>query len=67
VKITETVDRECCHPTRDLKLYQGLRFKDAGNRKYHFCVHCGQFWTWNRAAGEMDGGLEKVMVLTSEP
>ncbi len=65
MKITETIERECCHPQHDLKLYQGIAIK--GERNPKFCVHCGQIWIWTRRAGEMDGGYEKVTISVVYP
>lgn len=37
MKITETIERECCQP-QDLKPYLGK----ADSKGVKFCVHCGQ-------------------------
>ena len=62
MKITETVERECCSWRTDLKIYRGrpiLGYTEKVNR-LRFCVHCGQLWHWIRAPGEMDAGYEKL-------
>ena len=41
MKITETIKRECCDKTNDLKPYLG----DPKN-KIMFCIFCGQLWKW---------------------
>jgi DNA-directed RNA polymerase subunit M/transcription elongation factor TFIIS len=70
MKISETVERECCHCQHDLKTYRGKPIGDLGESfgKIRFCVHCGQLWRWYRAPGEMDGGLEKITIVkTGDP
>ncbi len=57
-KITETIERECCHPTKDLKKYSGVHM--YGFKKLWFCQHCGQLHHHIRRAGEMDAGFEPV-------
>lgn len=58
VKIKETIERDCCHPTHDLKPYKGRYL--YGFKKLLFCDKCGQLHFWVRRAGEMDGGYEMV-------
>lgn len=55
MKVTETVQRECCQP-RDLKPVEGTprRGRDA---EYVFCVHCGKWHEYDSfmdAAGSRD-------------
>jgi hypothetical protein len=53
MKIKETIERECCE-RKDLKP------TIAYNKKWQFCVHCGQLWRWDR---EFDGaGGSDVLV-----
>ena len=55
MKITETIERECCHPD-DLVKYQGVSGIPAV-LKPKFCKHCGQLWILERftdAAGDSD-------------
>lgn len=62
MKITETIERECCDHRKDLIVYKGLlsgRYID----KPRFCKHCGQVWQFVRytdAAGRMDERWVKV-------
>jgi hypothetical protein len=66
MKITESLTRDCCHPTKDLRKYGGKPIGDLPKDKaVMFCVHCGQLWRWHRAPGEMDGGLDRVTILTT--
>lgn len=65
MKITEQVERECCHPSKDLAVYKGKPIGDLPNTTVRFCVHCGQLWRWYRAPGEMDGGLDKITIVTT--
>jgi hypothetical protein len=67
MKITETIERECCKWPDDLKDYFGKRpegFPSAGGSKgkIWFCKHCGQLWHMDRALGEMDYGLEQLII-----
>lgn len=61
MKITETIERECCAPG-DLKQYQGL-MKCPGHRpKFRFCTYCGQLWMLVREmgpAGSMEDNWER--------
>ena len=46
MKITETIERECCHPQHDLRDYKGVNVdkNTIRNLKGKFCVYCGQVW-----------------------
>ena len=60
MKIKETIERECCHPSRDLMAF-AEHCAEAG--KYRWCKHCGRWWTTERrmdAAGGMDSELVKM-------
>ena len=62
MKITETIERECCVPGKDLVEYKGLLSGKHIN-KPQFCKHCGQVWQIERytdAAGRMDERWVKV-------
>jgi hypothetical protein len=61
MNINETITRDCCHPTKDLKLVQASRAGSLPKRTW-FCSHCGQLWHYVRKPGEMDGGLEQLIV-----
>lgn len=61
MKITETIERECCQPN-DLAQYQGNPIMSHSKHPFKFCKHCGQVWAWVRSAGEIDGGLERVVL-----
>lgn len=69
MKITETIERECCAP-KDLKPYKGKLFVEslsAGmtSKRLSFCVHCGQIWVEARQmgpAGDTEYHLEKVEI-----
>ncbi len=62
--VTESTDRECCDPYRDLNPYCPItedesKIKYTGGRfKYHFCVHCGQLWTTERHMDASGNGYE---------
>ena len=45
MKITETIERECCQP-QDMRPYKGdCTDKNwMRNIKPLFCIHCGQIW-----------------------
>lgn len=43
MKITETVERECCEP-KDLKKYHGVLKSAHPEADLFFCVHCGEIW-----------------------
>lgn len=60
MKITETIDRECCSWPNDLKPVKGM--KVPGADKSWFCVHCGRLWHSIRKPGEMDAGLEPIEI-----
>lgn len=42
MKITETIERECCNREKDMKTYNGTGAPGIGVR--WFCIHCGQLW-----------------------
>jgi hypothetical protein len=65
MKITETIERDCCHQ-KDLLPYKGVR-SDILNygKNLQFCRHCGQIWFWERKMDEAGSGadyLVKMMV-----
>lgn len=41
-KIKETIERDCCHPTKDLK-HLDAPSRPKG-RRYFYCIHCGRQW-----------------------
>lgn len=43
MKITETIERECCQ-RQDLKPYRGVMHESLKRHCPKFCVHCGQVW-----------------------
>ncbi len=68
MKITETIERECCEP-RDLKPYSG-KFNGYSELPLswqvtvQFCIYCGQLWReegYTDAAGGMDTRLVRVL------
>lgn len=63
MKITETIERQCCDFQKDLKAYKGIPSKGLKNFMVYsplFCIHCGQIWVNYRCTGEMDSGYEKA-------
>ena len=65
MKITESIERECCEPGKDLIEYKGLRADHSLNNPYRVCKHCGQIWEEERymdAAGSMDTRLVRVVL-----
>ena len=56
MNIKETLERECCHPNKDLLLYRGVN-----SNKLQFCKHCGQLWRWDRE-NDPAGGTTSVRV-----
>jgi hypothetical protein len=58
VKITETVSRECCNGTLDLKPIVGPG-KPCG-RKWYFCQHCGRWWEDQGGSEPESPGLQAV-------
>lgn len=40
MKITETVERQCCDPRKDLETIRG----HPRGRIFLFCKHCGRHW-----------------------
>jgi len=50
VKITETIERDCCL-SKDLKPYNGKM--NPSVKKYHpyFCIYCGQIWIGDTEMG----------------
>ena len=67
IKITETKTRDCCQ-IADLKRFYGKHldknFSSEPNapmsRSIWFCQHCGQLWHWDRPAGDIDYGYERL-------
>jgi hypothetical protein len=62
MKITETIERECCDFRHDIKPYKGVV---KSNAKYKFCVHCGQIFESVREcdpAGSMETSWEKKVM-----
>jgi hypothetical protein len=66
MKITETIERECCRWPGDLEAYNGKKvkqFPESGPAsRIYFCKHCGQLWHSIRRPGEMDGGRERLEI-----
>ncbi len=66
MKITETIERECCDERKgDLKQYRGdpKSTTSLARDKMLFCVHCGQIWIEDRrmdAAGSSETYFRKV-------
>lgn len=62
MKIKETIERECCNQTKDLKSYKGITKRVE---KILFCIHCGQLWEW-KSCMDVAGGtvnyLDKIEV-----
>ena len=70
MKISETIERQCCEH-QDFKPYKGLvdETKEGyimiKTHKPVFCKHCGQVWIHTREmglAGSMDTSMEKVAI-----
>jgi hypothetical protein len=65
VKITETIDRECCDERKgDLKAYRGA-MDCAPGWDIVFCIHCGQVWITERridSAGSNDTRRKRVTI-----
>lgn len=40
MKIKETIERDCCDSSKDLKRLPGC----PGHLDYYFCEHCGHWW-----------------------
>lgn len=59
MKITETIERDCCNYS-DLKTYKGIGYNKNARYSVLFCPHCGQIWHYIRKPGEMDYGYEKA-------
>ena len=59
MKITETIERECCQQ-KDMRPYRGKLSPLLKVNKPLFCVHCGQVWIH---VSQMDpaGGTETVL------
>ena len=65
MKITETIERDCCAPGKDLIAYKGVRNNQTVRNTYMFCKYCGQIWEHERytdAAGSTDARLVKVFL-----
>lgn len=63
--ITETIKRECCDTTKDLKVYRGALPKNMTiNHKILFCGYCGQIWYETKNPGDMDYGYQKLITFT---
>lgn len=66
MKVTETIERECCQ-RKDLKPVAGTP-KFGSDPEFVFCVHCGshlQVHTFMDAAGSKDWEYRKVKPLWS--
>ena len=66
MKITETIERDCCTPT-DLRCYSGpvlpgFTAEYAKKVRLSFCTYCGSLWFFIRRPGEMDYGWERIAV-----
>ncbi len=65
MKITETIERECCDEREgDLHIYMGEAEFD-GSWAFFFCIHCGQIWVEDRrmdAAGSSETYFRKILV-----
>jgi hypothetical protein len=62
MKITETIQRECCDLRKDLKPIQGTP-RIGNDHKYLFCIHCGRHHVGNSerdAAGGVDWVYRRV-------
>jgi len=60
--IREEIERECCHPDKDLKPYQA---KDPNLKGTRFCVHCGQIWKGRHETspcGDKEYALDRIRV-----
>ena len=64
VLISETIERRCCDPQRDLKKYEGaVQIPDlARTKKIWFCVHCGQYWHIFQEPGELEAGWTALRI-----
>ena len=54
MKITETIERECCHPKDLIKMLS----KDVYN--YRFCKYCGRHFTEESIGHPSGNGYETV-------
>lgn len=62
IKITETIERQCCDSSKDLNEYKGRQ--EHKDREYKFCVHCGQIFMWSRridSSGDCGDYLKEVV------
>lgn len=48
VKIRETIERDCCHPSKDLKPVIGCKVAPQGVAVLVFCIHCGHRHEYHR-------------------
>lgn len=53
MKITETIERECCEG-QDLKRYMGV-LKNSTINPIFYCKHCGELWIPRRKMHLDDG------------
>lgn len=44
MKVTETIERQCCDEMKDMKPYLGPKPRHIKKRVIKFCVHCGSVW-----------------------
>ena len=58
MKITETIERECCNWNRDFV----VTASKIGGHNIKVCKHCGQLWIWDRQPGDMDSTYHKVTI-----
>jgi len=42
MKIKETIERDCCHPSKDLKPLLGPN--KPNGQSWLFCTYCGRHW-----------------------
>jgi hypothetical protein len=71
MKITETVERDCC-ATKDLRPYSGMvcsKSRENTCSPLLFCKHCGQVWVRARrtdAAGSAENVLAPLKIHVHE-
>jgi len=67
MKITETVDRECCQ-RQDMKPYNGKIGAEVKRFRPRFCVHCGQVWIVDSEMGPAGSNepVDKKVTITLE-
>jgi hypothetical protein len=63
MKVTETIERDCCDPNKDLEPYLGILSAAANRFSPEFCIQCGQIWVTSRrmdAAGSSEDYLRPI-------